>query len=73
LILLHISQREEDSQNVLPDARPYLYLGGFLLTSLAGVAIIAGWWAYVRAPDLVLRTDNRAAQSQIAMSRRVLS
>ena len=58
LILLHISQREEDSQSNLPDSRPYLYLGGFLLASLAGVAVVAGWWAYLRGPDLVLRTDN---------------
>jgi hypothetical protein len=30
----------------------------FLLASLAAGALLAGWWSFVRGPDLLTRTDN---------------
>ena len=33
-------------------------LSGGLLLGLAGLAVIAGWWGFVRGPDLLTRTDN---------------
>lgn len=58
LILLHISHSAETRPGRVPEARPYLFLGGFLIAGLAAVALIAGWWAYYRGPELLERTDN---------------
>ena len=33
-------------------------LSGFLLIALLATALTAGWWSYVRGPDLLSRTDN---------------
>jgi hypothetical protein len=35
-----------------------LQLGGLLLAGLAATALLAAWWAVVRAPALLVRTDN---------------
>lgn len=58
LILLHISHSAETRPGRVRDARPYLYLGGFLIAGLAAVAVLAGWWAFYRGPELLERTDN---------------
>lgn len=58
LILLHISNRPADRVALVPNTRPYLHLGGFLLSGLGAVSLIAGWWAFYRGPDLLERTDN---------------
>jgi cell division protein FtsW (lipid II flippase) len=58
LLLLHISHSAETRPTLIPDARPYLYLGGFLIAGLAAVAALAGWWAFYRGPELLERPDN---------------
>ncbi len=58
LILLHFSQRPGTAPAPLPRPRPYTALGGFLLAGLSAAAIAAGWWGFVRGPDLLTRTDN---------------
>ncbi|MDD5468415.1 MAG: FtsW/RodA/SpoVE family cell cycle protein [Anaerolineales bacterium] len=58
LLLLHISRRSEAPPAPLPDSRPYLNLSVALLAGLAACAIVAGWWAVYRGPDLLTRTDN---------------
>ena len=59
LILLHISNHAEDNPaRSVARARPYLQLGGFLLLGISAVALTSGWWAAVRGPTLLGRTDN---------------
>ena len=64
LLLLHVStplqelspnidlRQTQISQNTLTP------IATFLLIALSAAALIAGWWAYVRGPDLLTRTDN---------------
>jgi cell division protein FtsW (lipid II flippase) len=58
LLLLHVSNTGENRPAPLPDARPYLLLGGFLFAGLFAAALAAGWWAAYRGPELLARTDN---------------
>ena len=59
LILLHISNRSEDSSGWKEaESRPYLQLGGFLMLGIFAVALASGWWAVIRGPELLRRTDN---------------
>lgn len=59
LLLLLISNQSSDVEPVnLPTPQPYLIVGGFLLVGLVAVTIINGWWAIIRGPDLLTRTDN---------------
>lgn len=58
LILLQVSHNSEARPALLPGTRPYLHLGAFLLTGLAIIALLAGWWGYYRGPKLLERTDN---------------
>lgn len=60
LILLHISHRGQEQPAVLsvPQTRPYLQLGGFLLVGVILTGLISGWWMVYRGPALVTRTDN---------------
>jgi hypothetical protein len=58
LLLLHISNRHETVPAALPDPRLYLRLGAFLLGGLAAAALATGWWAMLRGPNLLTRTDN---------------
>ncbi|KAF0107325.1 MAG: cell cycle protein [Anaerolineaceae bacterium] len=57
LLLLLISARDEEPAP-LPNPRPYLLLGGLLGLGLLAAALANGWWAVVRGPDLLTRTDN---------------
>jgi hypothetical protein len=60
LFLMHISSNEEDSQPaLLPQPRHYLGLGAFLFAGLGAAALVSGWWAVYRGPDLLTRNDNR--------------
>ena len=62
LLLMHISNRSsnrsESRPAVLLDPRPYLQLSLFLLAGLAAAALMVGWWAIFRGPDLAERPDN---------------
>lgn len=59
LLLLQISNQSRHAVPAyLPDRRPYLFLGGFLLLGIAALAVTAGWWSFYRAPTLLSRTDN---------------
>ncbi len=59
LLLELISQRDEDSRPILQiDARPYLGLVAILLAGLGSAALVSGWWAIYRGPDLLTRSDN---------------
>lgn len=61
LLLLQISAQNAEHQT--PTAThavkaPLIPTATFLLSALAATAIAAGWWAYLRSPDLLARTDN---------------
>ncbi|HSF83189.1 MAG TPA: FtsW/RodA/SpoVE family cell cycle protein [Anaerolineales bacterium] len=59
LILLHISNRSENFyERNYTESKSYLQLGGFLFTGICMVALASGWWAVIRGPDLLARTDN---------------
>lgn len=58
LLLLLISNHMDEEPAPLENPAPYLALNGFLLLGLSACALATGWWAVVRGPDLVLRSDN---------------
>lgn len=58
LLLLHVSNSAESKPAYEVSLRPYLYLSGLLFLGIAAVSLATGWWAYVRGPDLLERTDN---------------
>ncbi len=57
-LLLAISNLEDNEPASLQDSKPYVILTGLLALGLAAVALTSSWWAIVRAPDLLNRTDN---------------
>ena len=57
LILLSTSDDEIEPAPLLND-KPYLFLSGWMLTCLAAVALLGGWWAILRSDDLLTRPDN---------------
>ncbi len=63
LCLLIISSRQEVSYALQPEkvkiqTRINFLLSGGLLLGLAALTAVAGWWGFVRGPDLLNRTDN---------------
>lgn len=57
-LLLHISNVEDMEPATLHEPRTYIILAGILALGLAASALSTAWWAIVRGPDLLLRTDN---------------
>lgn len=60
-LLLIISDRTGDrttSPLSSPAPKLHLQLGALLLAGFGTAALITGWWAIVRGPDLLTRTDN---------------
>jgi cell division protein FtsW (lipid II flippase) len=57
-ILLRVGAQVEDEPAPLPNARPYTTLSGLFTLGLFACALATGWWAVVRGPDLLSRTDN---------------
>jgi cell division protein FtsW (lipid II flippase) len=58
LMLLLISNHLDEEPEPLPKPQPYFALGVFLSLGLFTAALANGWWAIVRGPDLLTRTDN---------------
>lgn len=58
LMLLLISNHLDEEPAPLPKPQPYFALGVFLSLGLFTAALANGWWAIVRGPDLLMRTDN---------------
>src|SRR5688572_4314468 len=56
--LLLISNHLDEEPAPLERPQPYIALGVFLSLGLFTTALANGWWAIVRGPDLLLRTDN---------------
>ena len=57
-ILLVISNHMDEEPAHIENLTPYFALNGVLLLGLFSSALATGWWAVVRGPDLLLRTDN---------------
>jgi cell division protein FtsW (lipid II flippase) len=57
-MLLVVSSTEEEEPAELRDPKPYTILAGALALGLAASALTTSWWALVRGPDLLTRTDN---------------
>jgi cell division protein FtsW (lipid II flippase) len=58
LILMTISNLEDSEPALLPDPKPYSILAGIIAAGIIACVLATTWWAVVRAPDLLNRTDN---------------
>ncbi|HJS18391.1 MAG TPA: FtsW/RodA/SpoVE family cell cycle protein [Anaerolineales bacterium] len=58
LFLILISNHLDEEPAPLPKPQPYLALGTCLFLGFFAIALATGWWAVVRGPDLLTRTDN---------------
>lgn len=56
--LLTISNVEDSEPTLLLEPKPYSILAGILALGFASVALSTAWWAVIRGPDLLQRTDN---------------
>jgi cell division protein FtsW (lipid II flippase) len=57
-ILLRVVSQPEDEPAPLATSRPYALLSALFSLGLFASALSTGWWAVVRGPDLLTRTDN---------------
>jgi cell division protein FtsW (lipid II flippase) len=57
-ILIIISNKADKEPVVLKSLRPYNSLALILGIGLIAVSLINLWWSVIRAPDLLVRTDN---------------
>ena len=57
-ILLHISNTEDDEPAILENPQPYSLLAGTVAFGLLACAVVTSYWAIIRGPDLLTRTDN---------------
>lgn len=57
-ILLNISNAEDEEPASLENPQPYSLVTALLALGLAASALTTAWWAIIRAPDLLARTDN---------------
>lgn len=58
LLLLLISNHLDEEPAPLDKPSPYIVLNTVLLLGLFASALASGWWAVIRASDLLLRPDN---------------
>ncbi len=58
LLLLLIGQNDEEEPASLPTAQPYTLLTTLLTLALLSLAVATTWWAVIRGPALLSRTDN---------------
>lgn len=58
LLLIHISSRAKPAYATQDWLQPYFQLGTVMFSGLIFIALGIGWWAAVRGPDLLTRTDN---------------
>lgn len=58
LFLILISNHLDEEPAQLVNPQPYLLVGALLFIGFFSAALADGWWAIVRGPDLLARTDN---------------
>ncbi len=57
-LILRISASPNTQPGTLKNPQPYLYLAGIIFTGIGFAALASGWFAVIRAPVLLNRTDN---------------
>ncbi|MGB9673766.1 MAG: FtsW/RodA/SpoVE family cell cycle protein [Anaerolineales bacterium] len=57
-LILRVSTNPNNEPGSLKNPQPYLYVAGFLLSGIFITALASVWFAMVRAPVLLSRTDN---------------
>ena len=57
-ILVAISNRGEDEPEPLLTLRPFVVVGALFGLGILSASLADGWWAVVRGPSLLARTDN---------------
>jgi cell division protein FtsW (lipid II flippase) len=57
-LLIRVSSQPEDEPAPIASPRPYAFLVGLFFLGLFASALATGWWAILRGPDLLTRTDN---------------
>jgi len=57
-LLLIISNVEDTEPATLQNPKPYSILAGIFALGFTAIALSTAWWSVIRAPDLLLRTDN---------------
>lgn len=74
LLLILISNEGVKRSAPVSNWKPTLLVAAILVGAFGLAAVITGWWAYVRAPDLLTRADNvRRAQSDSFVPRGALT
>jgi len=75
LLLLSLISNEGVKRSApVSNWKPTLLLAAILIGAFSLAALVTGWWAYVRAPDLLTRADNvRRAQSDSFVPRGALT
>ena len=58
LLIVISNQGDEVESAALASPQPYFILASLLGLGLITASLIAAWWAIVRSPDLLTRTDN---------------
>ena len=58
LFLLRIGCETEVEPAAVTDLRPFSIMANLLGLGLIAASLTASWWAVIRSPDLLLRTDN---------------
>jgi cell division protein FtsW (lipid II flippase) len=58
LLLLLITNHMDAEPAPMQDPKPYLIIHALLAAGLFAAALANGWWAVIRGPDLLTRTDN---------------
>ena len=56
--LIAIGNQADQEPASLPSLRPFAVLGALLIAGIFAAALANGWWAVVRGPGLLARTDN---------------
>ncbi|MFZ5858208.1 MAG: FtsW/RodA/SpoVE family cell cycle protein [Chloroflexota bacterium] len=57
-ILLRVASQPEEEPAPIATPRPFALLAALFSLGLFASALSTGWWAVVRGPDLLTRTDN---------------
>ena len=58
LLLTHINNYSYENPSTPSNPTPILVLAGILIMGFIAAIAVNSWWAFVRGPDLLTRTDN---------------
>ena len=58
LILIRISREPDRDSPIVTETRPFSLIGMIFGAGFTLIALTTGWWAVIRGPDLLTRSDN---------------